>query len=260
MTMNKKTLMAIVLAPLITLGVVEAEAAYIETSASCSISGSDASSCDGSFQDNYSYNFVINDTSNTSIFHATLTNTSTESIAGALIDLLAFNMNPTLTLDTDFNIINVNPNWTFSQPDANSPIEFNYVGDANNPGDNRLSPGDMLTFDFQFLSLSLLPSDPFDLWLTSSDMSDGTGIGGGDDTGQVAVSFQQLGNIGDPCGPDDSNVSTIGECSDLLTSNWGPKNPPDEPPDEPIPEPSSILLMGLGLLGFGTSRIKAKKT
>ncbi|MGR9117497.1 MAG: PEP-CTERM sorting domain-containing protein, partial [Gammaproteobacteria bacterium] len=42
--------------------------------------------------------------------------------------------------------------------------------------------------------------------------------------------------------------------------NNPPGTPPDTPPDEPIPEPSSILLMGLGLLGFGASRIKSKKS
>lgn len=37
---------------------------------------------------------------------------------------------------------------------------------------------------------------------------------------------------------------------------WTPPNPDDPPPG--VPEPATVLLMGLGLLGFGASRIKAK--
>ena len=51
------------------------------------------------FDDSYGYTFTIDDT-----YHATLENTSSSSLADALIDVLAFNMNPNLIYGTDFTI------------------------------------------------------------------------------------------------------------------------------------------------------------
>ncbi|MCD2449905.1 PEP-CTERM sorting domain-containing protein [Methylicorpusculum oleiharenae] len=227
--MNKKILAAALL-PFCILTGINANAAYIETSASST-----------SFSDSYSYTFKITNTSDSSIYNAILSNTST-SPSTSLIDLLAFNLNPNLVLGTDFNIINVSPVWNFSA--ASGGIQFDYLGERSTP-ESRLSPGESLTFDFKFLTLSLLPTDPFDLW-RNSERDRGTGIGGGDDSGQVAVSFQQLGSNGNS--------------SDLLASNWGPVNPddPNDPNDPNVPEPTSLLLMAFGLLGFGASRMKGK--
>ena len=144
-------------------------AAFITTSASGTMYG-----------DTYSYTFRIDDTADSKVFTATLTNTSSSSLSDALIDLLAFNMNPELDLvaavDLDaaneFSITNVAPNWTFVE--GSGGIQFMYVGDSDAPGD-RLEPGEALNFQFNFFA-----DQTFDLWLTSDD-SAGTGIGGGTD-------------------------------------------------------------------------------
>ena len=184
------------------------------------------------FGDNYGYEFSISETSVAYTYAAQLKNTSPASSA-ALIDLLAFSMNPEISLGTDFSITDVSPNWTFSQ--TNEADKFEYRGDANAPGD-RLEPGEMLTFNFNFLTSTAQNAYPdlLDYWRTSS-ISTGAGIGGGDEEGQVAVSFQQLG--------------TDGEESDLLVSNL-----------TPVPEPATMMLFGTGIAGLaGFARKRAKK-
>ena len=187
------------------------------------------------FSDNYSYLFEITDENNDStIFHATLTNTSTSTNTNApLIDAFAFNIDA--IMGNDFTIGNVIPDWTITTPTGGA-IQFDYVGDADTPGD-KLQQNQTLTFDFDF---DLAPTDPFDLWL-DTNQSQGTGFGGGDDIGQVAVSFQQLG--------------ADGEESDLLASDWdgGFFDP------QGIPEPATMLLLGSGLIGIAVSGKKRFK-
>jgi hypothetical protein len=208
---------------------------YITTSASgTGVTGDDA------FTDyeGYSYTFVItDDDSDDKIFHATLTNTSPDTTTyPARIDLLAFNMSA--TLDTDFTIQNDIPDWTFTDETNSNSIRFDYIGE-DGPGD-ELYPNETLTFDFVFNNA---PTDPFKLW-TDTESSLGNAIGGGEDLGQVAVSFQTLGPIGND--------------SDLLASNWtGPFDGGGGGGGSTIPEPATLLLFGCGLLGLaGVSRKK----
>jgi len=198
------------------------------------------------FGDDYSYTFTISDNGNEfdGLFSATLINTSYSSAPGALIDALAFNtLDPDQTLGTDFTIENISPIWTFSQ--SPSGVNFDYVGDRTNP-DNRLGVGYSLTFDMTFITDYKL--NGFSIF-TGSETSSGGGLGGGDDYGQVGVSFQRLGLLDDNAGVADFNED--GDGSDLLASNWE---------STPVPEPATMLLLGVGLVGLaGASRKKSFK-
>jgi hypothetical protein len=182
----------------------------------------------------YGYTFSITDEDgdgDPTTFAATLLNESDD----ALIDLLAFNMDATLS--SDFAITGISPNWTFSA--ATGPIQFDYLGNSDSQGD-RISPSGTLTFVFDFTDTFFASlTDPFELW-TETLQSAGIGIGGGDDSGQVAVSFQGIGG------------GTFSNDSDLLASNWQ---------STPVPEPATMLLLGsglVGLVGFGRKKIFKK--
>jgi hypothetical protein len=142
----------------------------------------------GLFSDSYSYDFSIAGTEGGSTFNAELENTSTSSLSNALIDLIAFNLNSSLTLGSDFNIVNVSPDWDFSE--GSGGVEFDYLGERTTPG-TRLSPGDSLTFDFVFGD-----GQSFDIFTTAST-SRGTGIGGGDDS-DLACSNWETTQVPEP--------------------------------------------------------------
>jgi len=199
--------------------------------------------------DNYGYSFVISNSLNPLVYNATLTNTSPSSSStdpplDPLIDAIGFNMDAVLSTDFDFD--NVDPSqWEIINPTGGG-ILFDYIGKEKKGGnqqDHRLHAGDTLTFDFVFDDTFTFPSNPFDLWL-QTDGSFGAGFGGGEDFGQVAVSFQRLGG-----------ESVDG--SDLLASNW--EGGAD--PQYVIPEPATMLLLGSGLIGFavrGKKRFKKR--
>ena len=206
-----------------------AVAALIETSASCP----GDTTCDPDVTDDYAYTFTIEETTDSLVFTATLTNTSSVD-SSAVIDELYFNVNPDLELGVDFYIVNVVPDWLFTA--STGGVLFDYTGDALNPqNDNRLATDESLTFDFVFtqdavnylLDVSGYTS-VLELW-TNSETSLGVGAGGGGDEGQVAVSFQTLG--------------ADGQDSDLLASNWGDGGQ--------VPEPGPLALIGLGAIALG---------
>ena len=188
------------------------------------------------FGDNYGYTFLIAvDSSDSTLFHAILKNTSISTL-DPLIDKFAFNLNA--TIGTDFDILNTEPtDWLITTPTGRG-IKFDYVGAGD--ADDRLHAGETLAFDFDFVDAFAFPTDSFELW-TSTDSSLGKGLGGGEDYGQVAVSFQRLGG-----GSADE--------SDLLASNWSNGV-------NPVPEPATMLLLSSGLIGIAASgRKRFKKT
>lgn len=217
---------------------------FISTSASCGLGGTttDSSTCDSNVSGAYGYVFTIDDGGDVTdkTFNAELFNSS---IAGAdngpKIDEFAFNINA--AMPGDFEITNISPNWTFvttiGQGGQYSNVDFDYVGSADSPGE-KLEPGESLTFDFVFKDSFVLPTNPFTLWTGTLEDSGGA-FGGGDDSGQVAVSFQTLVN-GD---------------SDLLASNWGGGgNGGGGGGSGTNPIPGPLALLGIGVIGFVASQ------
>lgn len=185
-------------------------------------------------------------------FSAQLLNTSTQN-PDALIDRFAFNLNtlagglgnsPTIAGD-ELIISNFAPaTWAITDNGSNS-IEFDYLGDPDSQAD-RLGNGASLTFDLEIDATyasgnSFNTNDPY-RWFFNSEISDGGGFGGGDDYGQVGVSFQQL-----------NTAEGIGEGSDLVSGNWagGIGSPPA------VPEPTSIIcwsLLAVGAIAYRRRR------
>ncbi len=224
--------------------VMPAQAASLSTSASCSggtstTTGTATSICD--VNTDYGYSIELDqDATDSSIFYWTLTNTSTQTNPEALIDAFAFNTNPNLSLGTDFTISAINPNtWTINEI-TKGAIEFDFVGDANTPSD-RLGNGQTLAFTIDIDNSFGTTAEDFSNIFFTAEQSSGKGIGGGEDSGQVAVSFQQLG--------------AGGEDSDLLASNWQTLTTP--PPPARVPEPTSVL--ALGLIGGGMFLSRRRK-
>jgi hypothetical protein len=213
--------------------------ASLLTDASCNSTGDPESpSCDQGFEADYSYEITLTqNNSDSSVFTFVLENTSSQTNPDALIDGFWFNTNPDLDIGTDIVFSNFNPNtWTVTKVPLTGPgsnVQFDFAGDPDSPAD-RLGVGETLEFTIDLAdSLGTDPDDYSDIFFTAEE-STGQGIGGGQDSGQVAVSFQQL---------DD------GEKSDLLTSNWRSAGGGGAE----IPEPSSMLgLVAFGLMGAGS--------
>ena len=86
----------------------------ITAEAGCGTNGS-STSCDG-ITDNYGFKLEISGPdggTKTNSYSGKLTNTSSSSLADALIDAFAFNVNPDLVYDTDFKITNVRQTGPF---------------------------------------------------------------------------------------------------------------------------------------------------
>ena len=227
----------------------QATADYIETSASCS-GGTGSTGCDSAAGgSDYGFVFRISDTvadslsptapdhsghgDTSKIFHATLLNTSSPSTTASddpLIDLLAFNINA--TLGSDFTINNISPNWTFDAASGGG-VQFDYLGENATPGD-RIGPNEALIFDIEFSDSFALPADPFLVW-TDTNSVGGSGIGGGQDIGQLAISFQALR---------DSTGATVANESDLLAGNWS-RSGGGPPASVPLPAPLFLIAMGV---------------
>jgi len=165
---------------------------------------------------------------------------------------------------------NVGTNSAWDNPEAALGIP-DYSG-ANNTAVS-LGVYGVLTLQFTDNSLTTSGDDVFDLWIFE--------VGGATEWMNVAISTDasnwiDLGNVlGQPTGIDIDGISgvTIGaqysyvRISDILPNQSG--NPYGEadidavgaissaPPVKPVPEPSTILLMGIGLLGL--VGIKARK-
>lgn len=170
----------------------------------------------------YGFNFSISSIDNKT-FSAALTNTSTGDYSNPVIDLIAFN----LFGDGVVDATSVSAGWSVDSGGNNTL--FKWIGDANSPGE-RLGIDDTLLFDIVFDNV--VGWDAFIL----ADSTSGAGIGGGEDFGQVAVSFQQLG--------------MDGEDSDLLAGDWLTGHSVIHTEYAAVNSPGTLFLFGLGLVGM----------
>lgn len=225
-----------------------AQATVITASASCSADGNnlnDSPSCDASVLseltpgESYGFEWTVDNLladpldTPTDTFKVTLENTG----SAGLIDLFAFNLDGMFTLGGDLQVQNISlSEWSVSA--GTGPVLFEFVGEESaGPPDQRLASGEMLMFELVFSADQTL--DVF----RDAEATSGTGLGGGDDTGQVAVSFQGL-----------PKAENEGNDSDLLTAGYNGR-----PPQE-IPEPGILLLLGTGLLALAALRYQAHQS
>ena len=191
--------------------------------------------------DGVSFEFTIDQsTSDPLSYRAEVANTSPTQDPESLIDAIAFGFNPYADLGVDVSFLDPTPLWTFSE--SSGGIRLDYVGDSATPG-TRLGIGQSLIFDINFqldywTPATLAGTEPYRMFLTSSEEA-GTGIGGGDVSGQVAVSFQQLGETGND--------------SELLMANWA-----DAASGPMVPEPSSAMFALVGICCMAMRRGKRK--
>ena len=198
--------------------------------------------CEPTVSDTYGFLWTVSTTADPLILSSSVQNTAPAGSA-PLIDQVFFNLNPTLTLGTQFFVENIDPTtWVFSA--ASGGVLFDYIGDEGIPGepDGRVAAQESLTFDLRFIT-GVLPTPPLDIFLTA-DQSSGAGAGGGTDIGQVAVSFQAL---------------TTGEGSDLLAANWSSSSTGNgSGPGGGVPEPNILALLGISMLGVLVFRQRRK--
>ena len=203
-----------------------ASATIIQTSSACPGAGT----CDGTIEDSYSYLITASDEDGDLVVNqirVTVTNTSTDALPESLIDQFFFNLALMAGDTASFDVETAY--WTVTG--SSSGVHFDYTGDSTNPA-ARLGNGDSMSFIINFFDDTGAETDAYLSAVADAATDTGQGAGGGDDSGQICVSFQQLGDDGGQ--------------SDLLCSSY------DEPPE--LQEPGTLGLLGVGLIAIGVMR------